>query len=100
VGEKEDRELGEKVIAQLKTVMDPETYLDVLTMGLIKDLEIEDGNVSLTFKPTVPTCPMGIKIATDIRNAIKSVDGVQKVEITVIDYVDADSLNIKLQDCS
>lgn len=99
MGEKEDQELGEQVVEKLRTVMDPETYLDVLTMGLIKDLAVEDGTVSLTFKPTVPTCPMGIKIATDIQKAVRSVSGVGSLEITVIDYVDADSLNIKLRDC-
>ena len=94
-----DKELGEKVVEKLRSVMDPETYLDVLTMGLIKDLVVENGNISLTFKPTVPTCPMGIQIAHDIKTAVKSVPGVRKVDITVIEFVDADSLNIKLQDC-
>lgn len=94
-----DRQLGEQVVAKLKTVMDPETYLDVLTMGLIQDLVVEDGAVSLTFKPTVPTCPMGIQIAMDIKRAVKSVPGVEKVEITVVEFEGADSLNIKLQDC-
>ena len=99
MSEMEDKELGEQVVAKLRTVMDPETYLDILTMGLIKDLVVEDGKVSLTFKPTVPTCPMGLKIATDIQKAVRSVHGVISLEITVIDYIDADSLNIKLRDC-
>lgn len=68
MGENLDKELGEKVVEKLRSVMDPETYLDVLTMGLIK-------------------------------TAVKSVPGVRKVDITVIEFVDADSLNIKLQDC-
>ena len=97
--ENSDKDLGEQVVEKLKTVMDPETYLDVLTMGLIKDMVVEDGNVSLTFKPTVPTCPMGIQIAQNIKTAIRSVDGVRKVDITVIEFVGADSLNIRLQDC-
>ncbi len=97
--ENRDRELGERVVTELQKVMDPETNLDILTMGLIKDLVVENGRVSLTFKPTVPTCPMGISIANDIKKAVKSVDGVESVAITVIEFEGADSLNIQLKDC-
>jgi ATP-binding protein involved in chromosome partitioning len=100
MGENEDRELGEEVVEKLKTVMDPETFLDVLTMGLIKDLIVENGNVSLTFKPTVPTCPMGIRIANDIKAAIRRVEGVETIAITVVEFEGADSLNIQLRDCA
>ncbi len=99
MGENEDQEIGEQVVEKLKTVMDPETNLDVLTMGLIKDLTVENGVVSMTFKPTVPTCPMGMQIAHGIRDAARSVSGVEQVNITVIDFIDADALNIQLRDC-
>ncbi len=55
-------------------VMDPETGIDVVSMGLIKELELTDSNkVNLIFSPSVPTCLLGFKLAFDIRNAIDEI---------------------------
>lgn len=82
-------ELKEKIVEKLKTVMDPEINMNIYDMGLIPSLEINDGNVSLIFRPSSPFCPMGIHIAKMIKDAVKSVEGVKKVNIEVTDHVQA-----------
>ncbi len=91
--------IKEKVIDALKAVVDPETGIDVIKMGLIIDLEINaNREVSLKFRPSVPTCPLGFKLAFDIRNAINELEVVKRINIEAIDFIYADKLNEILRD--
>lgn len=71
----------EKAIDILKTVMDPELHKDLVSLNMIQDLEVTDGNVKFTIILTTPACPLKNKIETDAREAFKGIDGVKNVEI-------------------
>ena len=91
-------ELKNRIVESLKTVIDPETGIDVVSMGLIRDLKVEDsGRIDLVFRPSIPTCPLGFKLAFDIREAILKVEGVQDINLKVIDFIYADKLNEMLK---
>lgn len=90
--------LKEKVIERLKGVVDPETGFDVMTMGLIRDLAIDDGSVLLTFRPSSPFCPLGFKLALMIREAVEKLPEVRKIKIKAIDFIYADQLNKMLEE--
>jgi metal-sulfur cluster biosynthetic enzyme len=87
----------DKVIEELKKVIDPHTDQDVYEMGLVKDLKVEGNEVSLTFVPSSPYCPLGVQLATSIRDQVKGIDGVDKVDITVDGYIQKDELNKMLK---
>ena len=87
-------ELKEKVIQTLKEVIDPGTTLDVMSMGLIKHLTVtDDGEVFLDFQPSSNVCPLALPLALDIQKALKQVDGVKTLSVTVIDHQKADEVN-------
>jgi len=86
-------ELRDKAIEALKCVLDPHTGISVYEMGLISDLEAKNGTISLKFMPTSPYCPMGIKLAMDIKTALRQLDGVKKVSITIVGHVQAKEIN-------
>lgn len=87
-------ELKNRIVESLRTVIDPETGIDVVSMGLVKDLKVEDsGRIDLVFRPSMPTCPLGFKLAFDIRDAILKIEGVQDINLKVVDFVYADKLN-------
>ncbi len=86
-----------QVIAELKKIIDPHTNQDVYDMGLIKDLKVEEGKVSLTFVPSSPYCPLGVQLATSIRDHARQIEGVEQVDITVDGYVQKDQLNKMLK---
>ena len=71
----------------LAGIVDPGAGLDVLRMGLVRDLTMaETGEVSFTFKPSSPVCPMAFSLAPMIKEAIESVPGVRSVSVHVENF--------------
>jgi len=89
----EDDNLEKEIIKVLKKVNDPETNINVYDMDLIKDLNVEDGKVTLKFSPSSNVCPLAIQLAFNIKRAVESVEGVNEVDLSVTNYVAADRLN-------
>ena len=59
----------EAVLAALKTVQDPELHKDIVTLGMVKDLTVTDGKVSLMVELTTPACPLKDQIKADLNVA-------------------------------
>lgn len=92
-------ELREKIIQRLKEVIDPETLVDVVSMGLIKNLNMtEDGDVSLEFQPSSSVCPLALPLALDIQNALKRLIEIKELSVTIRDHQMADELNTYLKE--
>ncbi len=60
----------EQVLEALKNVEDPDLKKDLVTLGMIKDLEVEGKNVSFTVVLTTPACPMKEMIHKASVNAV------------------------------
>jgi ATP-binding protein involved in chromosome partitioning len=60
----------DQVLGALKKVIDPELHKDVVSMGMIKDVTINDGRVAFTLELTTPACPFNSDIEQDVRNAV------------------------------
>lgn len=71
----------EKVLAVLRTVQDPELHKDLVSLNMIQDVEVKDGNVKFTIVLTTPACPLKTKIEQDAREAVASLEGVLSVQI-------------------
>lgn len=86
----------EKVVEKLKTIMDPHTSKSMYDMELISDLEIKEGEVTLTFEPSSPYCPIGVQLAQALKKGVESIEGVEKAKVTVKGHVMADEINKEL----
>jgi ATP-binding protein involved in chromosome partitioning len=60
------------VIEALRGVKDPDIGRDLVDLGMIKDIKIGDGTVSLTVNLTTPACPLKAQIERDVRGALQS----------------------------
>ena len=75
----------EKVFEALKTVYDPEIPVNVVDLGLIYDVQVnDDNNVYVQLTLTSPGCGMGPHIAQQAEWAIQDVEGVEEVEIELV----------------
>jgi metal-sulfur cluster biosynthetic enzyme len=81
------------ILERLRKVIDPETGADVIRMRLIENLTVHaQGQVSYTFRPSSPLCPIAVYLVKEIKGAVAEVPGVTNQEITVTGYVAADEL--------
>jgi metal-sulfur cluster biosynthetic enzyme len=68
------------VEAALTNVIDPELGLDFVELGLIYGIEVEGGDVHVTFTLTSPGCPIGPQVSEQIEEFVSNVGGVESVE--------------------
>ena len=83
---KNDAKTQSAIEKKLSKVKDPETGLDVMRMGFIRNLDVSRGRVSLLFRPSSPVCPPAFRLGADIREAVLSVTGVERVDIRVENF--------------
>ena len=69
------------VRAALKTVKDPELGLDLVVLGLVYGIEIEESRVRATISLTSPFCPVAGQIVEDAKTAIAGLEGVEEAEV-------------------
>src|SRR5512134_767789 len=71
----------EAVLAALSKVQEPELHKDLVTLNMIRNLEIEADKVSFTVMLTTPACPLRSQIEREARAAVMSLGDVKTVEI-------------------
>ena len=71
------------VINKLSTVIDPDLNKDIVSMGMIKDLDLNSGNLKFTLELTTPACPFNEQIEEDVRKAIDELDGITNLDMNV-----------------
>lgn len=71
----------DQVVEALKKVEDPELHRDVVSLGMIKELAVQEGVVRLTLVLTTPACPVREKFESDVRASVEAIPGVQRVEL-------------------
>ena len=67
------------VLDALSNVIDPELGLDFVELGLVYDVEIDGGDVTVTFTLTSPGCPIGPQVSEQIQEFVGEIEGVENV---------------------
>jgi ATP-binding protein involved in chromosome partitioning len=73
--------LEQAVFDALRNVNDPDLNKDIVSLGFIKDMKIDDGVVSFTIQLTTPACPVRNEMKQWAREAVLGVSGVRDVKI-------------------
>jgi metal-sulfur cluster biosynthetic enzyme len=74
----------DEVMDALSNVIDPELGLDFVELGLIYGVEVQDGNVHVTFTLTTPGCPIGPQVTEQIEEFVGELDGVKSIDSEMV----------------
>ena len=79
-----------QVMEALRKVEEPELHKDLVTLNMIRDLEVTGGKVKFTIVLTTPACPLRSQIESEARQAVMAVAGVKEVVINMDSNVPSD----------
>jgi metal-sulfur cluster biosynthetic enzyme len=72
------------VMDALSNVIDPELGLDFVELGLIYGVEIDGGEVEVTFTLTTPACPIGPHVSEQMEEFVTELEGVDSVQCNMV----------------
>ena len=75
---------SDQVKLALRKVKDPELNLNIIDLGLVYDIRVDDAVVQVDMTLTSPGCPAGPQIMTDIERVIRGMPGVDDVVLNLI----------------
>lgn len=82
-------ETHDKVMNQLRGVVDPELGSDIVDLGMVKDVVIKDeGHLNITIALTTAGCPLRAQIQKDVRSRIQSITEITRVTIDWTELTD------------
>ena len=73
-----------QVLEALREVIDPELGCNLVDLGLIYDIKIDGGAVSVAMTVTTPGCPMHDSLRAGVRNALLNLEGVASAEVDLV----------------
>lgn len=77
--------LEQNIVSLLKTVYDPEIPVDIWELGLIYEIKIDDdANVYVKMTLTSPACPVAGSLPPEVKEKVKSVEGVNDVYVDLV----------------
>jgi FeS assembly SUF system protein len=77
--------IRDRVIAQLKTVFDPEIPVNIYELGLIYKVDIAaDGATQIAMTLTTPMCPAAEELPSEVETKARDVPGVTSVQLDLV----------------
>jgi FeS assembly SUF system protein len=81
----DDRDLRTRVVDVLKQCYDPEIPVDIYELGLIYNIDIDDGgNTVIKMTLTSPMCPVAESLPPDVERRVGEVEGIRDVRVDVV----------------
>ncbi len=76
--------LKERVLQALSNVLDPELGINIVDLGLVYEVRLEDGTVHVTYTLTTMGCPIGPLIEAQMQQLLAEVEGVNGFEAEMV----------------
>lgn len=80
---KQQKVTEEQVLQALSKVIDPDLGRDIVSLGMVKQLQVKDGQVSFDYELTTPACPLKGEMERMAREALRTVPGIAAVDINM-----------------
>ncbi|MBI3015926.1 MAG: metal-sulfur cluster assembly factor [Candidatus Tectomicrobia bacterium] len=75
---------NETVLEALKKVVDPELGLNLVDLGLIYEVQVEDGKVRVEMTLTTPGCPLHDSLTQAVYRVLYGLEGVKELNVEVV----------------
>jgi metal-sulfur cluster biosynthetic enzyme len=73
-----------RILEALRNVHDPELGINIVDLGLVYDVSIDEGKVHVQYTLTTMGCPIGPLIEEQMRQLVDSIDGVNDFEAEMV----------------
>ncbi len=74
----------EKILEALKQVYDPEIPVDIVNLGLVYEVLVEEDRVEVKMTTTARGCPVGNLITAEASRVIRRMEGVKDVHVELV----------------
>jgi serine O-acetyltransferase len=66
-------------------VIDPEVGIDIVNLGIVKDVIVDGKNVDINLVLTSNICPMAEYLKDQVRRKVLSMHGIENVRVNILD---------------
>lgn len=77
-------DLRDQIVAQLGTCRDPEIGLDIMSLGLVYELKIDESDVLVKMTLTAIGCPWAQELFDEVKNKVEAVPGVKQCTVELV----------------
>ncbi len=78
-------QLETNIVQVLKAIYDPEIPVNIYDLGLIYDINIDDGfNAEIVMTLTAPNCPIADEILLEVKERVGAVEGIKTSEVKLV----------------
>jgi len=74
---------SDEILKALSGIQDPDLHRDIVSLGFVKDIAVDGGNVAVTIELTTPACPVKETMKQQAHDAVAALPGVKKVTVTM-----------------
>ncbi len=74
----------ERVMDLLYNCYDPEIPVNIVDLGLVYDVQVNDDRVNVKMTLTAPGCPAHTQITQEIQQQLESLEGVREVNVEIV----------------
>lgn len=67
-----------------ENVIDPEIGINVVDLGLVYGIDVQESTAEVTMTLTTPACPLGPYIDSEVRSALQDVPGIEETKVNLV----------------
>ncbi|MHB8360513.1 MAG: metal-sulfur cluster assembly factor, partial [Thermoplasmataceae archaeon] len=71
----------EEILEELKIVEDPEIGMDIVNLGLIYEVDVNEDKILIKMTMTAPTCPVTPWILAEVQKVVENMPGVEMADV-------------------
>ena len=77
-------EIKDKIIAEIKTIYDPEIPVNIYDLGLIYDINVDKKKAKIKMTLTSPNCPVAESLPKEVKDIAMQVEEIEDVDLVLV----------------